>query len=98
MKTIDKKEIQRLATTLMFNLDESELETVMDHTEGFLKNIDTLLAIDTTGVDPMFYPIEDVKSYLREDEVSHVASQADVLVNAPKKEGDYFEIVQVVEK
>ena len=55
-------------------------------------------AIDTKGVDPMTYPFEYERSNLREDEESHLLELDDVFKNAPRRKGDFFEIVQVIDK
>ena len=98
MKKIEIEEIKRLASTLMFELNDGELYALSENSTNFLNQVDFVQSIDTDGIEPMCYPFEDVKTYLREDEVTHTITQEEAFKNAPKTEGDYFEIVQVIEK
>ena len=46
----------------------------------------------------MSYPLDNVFGTLREDVVDHTLDIEDAFKNAPKTEGDYVEVVQVIQK
>lgn len=93
-----KMNFEKLQTDLMIRLSDEELETIKQKSENFKYHLTLLHKIDVTGVEPMTYPNEALRTSLREDEVSHVISQEVAFKNAPKTNSDYFEIVQVIEK
>lgn len=98
MEKFDRNYIQKLASDLMFELTMDEVIQVEADSVAFMEQIKELQEIDTESVSMMSYPFETTRSSLREDVVTHVISQETAFKNAPKTEGDYFEIVQVVEK
>ncbi|NMB18833.1 MAG: Asp-tRNA(Asn)/Glu-tRNA(Gln) amidotransferase subunit GatC [Erysipelothrix sp.] len=91
-------DVKKLANTLMLELTEEEISKIEEKGDTFLHLVDVLKAIDTKGVDPMTYPFEYERSNLREDEESHLLELDDVFKNAPRRKGDFFEIVQVIDK
>ena len=91
-------DVKKLANTLMLELTEEEISRIEGKGDTFLHLVDVLKAIDTKGVDPMTYPFEYERSNLREDEESHLLELDDVFKNAPRRKGDFFEIVQVIDK
>ncbi len=95
---IEKKEIVRLAKSIMFSLDEETVDKIHDNSEVFLNHVDRVLKIDTEGVEGQFYPFEEVRHSLREDTVDKVITYEEAFKNAPKVEGDFFEVIQVVDK
>lgn len=98
MEKMDKNLIRKLAKDLMFELSEAEIESIHADSNNFMSQVNVLQAIDTEGVEVMSYPIETETSWLREDNVDHVLEQEAAFENAPRVQGDYFEIVKVVNK
>lgn len=98
MKKIDKALIDTLSRDCKFQLSaEEEAEILAEKTE-FMTMLSYLNLIDTEAVKPMCYPFEAATSYLRPDEISHISEQKLIFKNAPHREGDYFEVVEVVKK
>lgn len=93
-----KMNFDKLQKDLMIQLSESELKTIKEKSENFKYHLTLLDKIDVTGIEPMTYPNESLRTSLREDEVSHVISQEEAFKNAPKTNSDYIQIVQVIEK
>lgn len=98
MKKLNESEIKTLARDLMFELSDKEAKEFSENSENFFFNLELVEAIDTEGVQPMSYPLDSVFGTLREDVVDHVLDIEDAFKNAPKTEGDYVEVVQVIQK
>ncbi len=98
MKKIDKNLIEKLSSDLMLTLTDDEVKDIEANIPIFTGYIQQLQSIDTDGVEAMNYPFDAPTSWLRDDVVSHVIDQELAFENAPTRDGDYFEIVKVVNK
>jgi aspartyl-tRNA(Asn)/glutamyl-tRNA(Gln) amidotransferase subunit C len=95
-KILSSHYIKELAADIMLDLTEKEIQDIKKTENSIREKFLKVLTIDTDHVKPMYFPIDDVHYYLREDNSYHVANQQDVLANAPTKDGDYITIVKVV--
>jgi aspartyl-tRNA(Asn)/glutamyl-tRNA(Gln) amidotransferase subunit C len=59
--------------------------------------VDQLSKVDTDDVEPLIFMTDSI-NVLREDEVKETITQAQALMNAPKKDSDYFKIAKVLKK
>lgn len=88
MDTNNKTYFKKLANQIMFDLNDEEVMTLQQDFDDLLKQIQLLDEIDTTGIREMIFPFEAETTFLRDDVVDEVLSQADALMNAPEvKEG-----------
>ena len=90
--TVDK--IAHLAR-LEFNA-EAKVQIIKDMS-NMLTFVEKLNELNTDGVKPLVY-MTDETNILREDEVKSTMTQQEALMNAPKKDSDYFKVPKVVEK
>jgi aspartyl-tRNA(Asn)/glutamyl-tRNA(Gln) amidotransferase subunit C len=95
---IDKNEIVRLANSIMFALDEETVDLIHENSEVFMDHVERVMAIDTKDLEGQYYPFEEVSHFLRDDIVGEVITYEEAFKNAPKVEGDFFEVIQVVDK
>ncbi|GAB3828656.1 hypothetical protein GCM10028895_42460 [Pontibacter rugosus] len=58
--------------------------------------VDQLRELDTENIEPLIHMSEEV-NVLREDEVRNTVSHEEALLNAPKKDSDYFRVPKVME-
>ncbi|XP_059485776.1 glutamyl-tRNA(Gln) amidotransferase subunit C, mitochondrial [Neocloeon triangulifer] len=58
--------------------------------EAAVQLADTIAAVDTKGVQPLYTVLEDRSLYLEKDEVTDGNCKKEVLANASKTEEDYF--------
>jgi aspartyl-tRNA(Asn)/glutamyl-tRNA(Gln) amidotransferase subunit C len=89
--------IDRLAhlARLQFNEDEKKaLKTDLEKMIGF---VEKLKEVDTTGVEPLLH-ITDAENVWREDEVDQTITKAEVLLNAPQTDGNFFKVPKVIKK
>jgi aspartyl-tRNA(Asn)/glutamyl-tRNA(Gln) amidotransferase subunit C len=92
-KTVD--EVAHLAR-LEFADDAAKNEMVSDMNR-MLAFVEKLNELDTKGVEPLIY-MTDESNVLREDVVKETISQKEALLNAPKKDSDYFKAPKVIDK
>ena len=97
MKKIEKSMITALAKDHMFAFNDAELEKLETESELFLSELEFLNGVDTSSVDAMSMPYEEVETdYLREDVAQVGMSLEDVFMNAQVRQDDFFEIVKVL--
>ena len=77
-------------------LPEEEKEKMTGELEQILAYMDTLNALDTSGVEPMSH-VCPVKNVVREDEVAPAFDRAELLRNAPATDGEAFLVPRAVE-
>jgi len=92
----DAEYFKSLAHQLMFDLSDAEAKDIVNEFNTLNSQLALLDAINTDGIEPMVYPFEEETSYLRADEVSHVISQEDALLNVDKKLEGHFVLPKVV--
>lgn len=97
MKEVDKKMVQSLADSLMIEMSEEEIESVVNDT-SFYELLIFMQNIDTDGVAMMHVPFDEETTYLREDVETHVLERDVVMKNAPKHNDEMIEVVQVIDK
>jgi aspartyl-tRNA(Asn)/glutamyl-tRNA(Gln) amidotransferase subunit C len=78
------------------SLPQAEKEKMTGELEQIIAYMDTLNALDTTGVEPMSH-VFPVKNVLREDEVQPSFDRAELLKNAPNRDEDAFLVPKTVE-
>ena len=96
MEEFSKEMLKKLANNVMFDLNEEELSELQDDFKDYLKQLDLLNKIDTSGVEEMVYPFETPTHFLRSDEVNYVLSASEALANAPKQSQGYIVVPKVV--
>lgn len=92
---IDNALVERLAELSKLEFDAAEKERIKGDLQGILNLIEKLNEVNTDGVQPLIYMNEEV-NVLREDEVKGEVSKADALLNAPRKDSDYFRVPKVL--
>lgn len=98
MSQLTKEDVKKLARNLMFDLSDAEITDIQEEFTTLMKQLELLDVIDTEDVIPMVTPFETPSVFLREDSVSNVLEAEDALLNAPKREGQYFVIPKVVKE
>jgi aspartyl-tRNA(Asn)/glutamyl-tRNA(Gln) amidotransferase subunit C len=94
---IDRKDVEHVARLTRLALTEAELERMREQLNSILAHLDTLRAVDTTGVEPTSHAV-DVVNVMREDEVEPCLPQDAVLGNAPDRSGELFRVPRIIEE
>ena len=97
---ISKSELEILAKKLMFEMKDSEYETLEKEFDIILKQMDLIGNIkDIDKVSPMTFPFEldNDDSYLREDIYNNEISFNDMIANIKDYEDNRVKVPKVVE-
>jgi len=94
---IDKKVVTKVALLSRLELNENERELYSSQLAAILSYIGKLNEIDTKNVQPTSHVLPNLKNVFRKDALKRSLDVADVLGNAPSKEGDFFRVPQVIE-
>lgn len=85
-----------LAKQLRFELTDEEAIGISEEFSILINQMNLLNKIDTEGVQPMVYPIEEVTTFLRDDVADQILSAHEALKNAPSTKNGFFVTKKVV--
>lgn len=95
---MDKETLVMLANKLMFTMDDSEYDTLLDEFDTILKQMDLIGKIKgIENVEPMVYPFELNNVSLREDEVMEELEIDEILTNSGSTLYNQVKLPKVVE-
>jgi aspartyl-tRNA(Asn)/glutamyl-tRNA(Gln) amidotransferase subunit C len=94
---IDIKTVERIAELSKLEFDEEGKKSIQNDLSRILSFVEKLNEVDTSGVEPLIYMIEE-KGQLRNDEAKNTVSQQEALKNAQKKDSDYIKVPRVLKK
>ena len=95
---MDKETLMMLANKLMFTMDDSEYDTLLEEFDTIIKQMDLIGKIDgIDNVEPMVYPILLSDVVLREDMVKDELEIDDILVNSGNNLYNQVRLPKVVE-
>ena len=90
------KQVRHIAWLARLGLSEEEVEKVSLQLSNILENFEILKEVDTADVPPATHTIP-LQNVFRKDDVVESYSQAEILSNAPKQEGDCFKVQAILE-
>lgn len=93
---VDDPTVRRIAHLARIAVADDEVERLRGELNGMLSFIEQLLEVDVEGIEPMT-SVAPMTIKKRSDEVTDGEIAADILKNAPAKEGGYFLVPKVVE-
>ncbi len=91
------EEVREVAKLARLELTEDEMSTYAEQLTKVLDYVELLNEVDTEGVEPMVHAL-DQGNVFRPDEVRPCLSPQDALANAPKTDGKYFQVPQVIDQ
>jgi aspartyl-tRNA(Asn)/glutamyl-tRNA(Gln) amidotransferase subunit C len=91
------KELEELARTARLGLSDLEREMFPEQISHILAYAKQLAAVDTEGVAPTIYPLEQA-GVLREDEVLPSLPREKALANAREVVDGYFRVPRIIEE
>ena len=94
---ITREEVDHVARLARLQLSDAEKERMRRELDGILSYIDKLRALDTEGVPPTSHAVP-MTNVMREDEPAPSLPQADMLLNAPDRTGDFFRVPKILEE
>lgn len=93
---IDRAVLDKIAHLARLEFDEKDAEKMMRDMTAIVDWVEKLKEVDTDGVEPLTTMSHEI-NVLREDEVKEHLSHDRALLNAPKKDTDYFRVPKVLE-
>ena len=94
--SLDKDQVQHIATLARLTLGNDELVDVTDKLSRIVDFVDQLQSAPTDGVLPMAHPLNQVQR-LRPDAVTEVNERDRFQANAPQVERGFYVVPKVIE-
>jgi aspartyl-tRNA(Asn)/glutamyl-tRNA(Gln) amidotransferase subunit C len=94
--SISREDVEHVAYLARLGLSEEEKTRLAEQLSNILDHMRVIDRLDTSAIPPTAQVIP-LRSVTREDEVRPSADLADILNNAPRREGDYFLVPPVLE-
>ncbi|MES2790629.1 MAG: Asp-tRNA(Asn)/Glu-tRNA(Gln) amidotransferase subunit GatC [Planctomycetota bacterium] len=95
-ETLDAEKVRKVAILARLKLSEAEIDDYTNKLGSVLKYVDTLNEVDTEGVAPMVHAVE-LSNVFRADAVQPSLPREAALKNAPKSDGVFFLVPQILE-
>ena len=89
--------IEHIAHLSRLSFDGAEKVNIKKDMENIISFMGQLAEIDTEGVEPLVFMSQEI-NVLREDIPAVTITHEEALLNAPKKDTDYFRIPKVLSK
>lgn len=90
-------EVKKVASLARLSLSDEELATYGEQLTKILSYVEVLDEVDITDATPMPHAV-DLQNVLREDERRPSLAREDALSNAPKTDGKYFQVPQILDQ
>lgn len=94
---VDNELIDKLAALAKLEFDETSKEEIKADLQRILSFVEKLNELDTDAVEPLIY-MSDERNVMRDDVIISEITHEEALLNAPKKDSDYFRVPKVVDK
>ncbi|WP_462324678.1 Asp-tRNA(Asn)/Glu-tRNA(Gln) amidotransferase subunit GatC [Desulfoplanes sp.] len=92
---ITREDVNKIASLARLEIGEDQAALFAGQMDTILAYMDKLNGLDTTGIAPLYSPVEH-STVLREDEVVTTCSRDSILENAPDEDGRYFIVPKIV--
>jgi aspartyl-tRNA(Asn)/glutamyl-tRNA(Gln) amidotransferase subunit C len=84
-----------IATLARLEISPGQASSLGAQMDDILGYMDKLNELDTGSIEPMYTPVEQ-PGFLRADEVAKEFERAQILLNAPESDGEYFIVPRIV--
>jgi aspartyl-tRNA(Asn)/glutamyl-tRNA(Gln) amidotransferase subunit C len=93
---IDRTHLDKIAHLARLEFDEKDAEKMMQDMTAIVDWVEKLKEVNTDGVEPLTTMSYEINMF-RQDVATEHLSHERALVNAPKKDEDYFRVPKVIE-
>ena len=94
--SVDVETVKRVARLARIRVSDEEAAGLSGELNGILTWVEQLNEVDVSGVEPMTSVLPTAMKK-RVDAITEGGDAADILANAPARDGDYFVVPKVVE-
>ncbi|NBU92169.1 MAG: Asp-tRNA(Asn)/Glu-tRNA(Gln) amidotransferase subunit GatC [Flavobacteriia bacterium] len=91
---IDDALIDHLSHLSRLKFEGKDRENLKNDLDKIVQFLQKLNEVDTDHVEPLIFMSQEV-NFLRKDEISSEITKSEALLNAPKKDSDYFRVSKV---
>ncbi len=98
--SLTHSDISRIARLARLELSDNEKDRFIDQLNAFFDVVETMRAVDTTGIEPLAHPVavfQDVALRLQEDCATEPNHREDNQRSAPAVERGLFLVPKVIE-
>ena len=88
---IDKETIRKIAHLARLEFKDEDEEVLLKDFNKILDWMDKLNEVNTDDVEPLIHMSEEI-NVMREDVADNTLKHEEALLNAPKKDSDYFRV------
>ena len=92
---VNKELVDKLATLAKLEFDADKKKEIIKDLTQIISFVEKLNELDTSDVEPLIFMTDEV-NLLRADELKHDITHEEALLNAPKKDSDYFKAPKVL--
>lgn len=89
--------VDHIAHLARLEFEGEKKAAIKQDMENIISFMEVLTKVDTENVEPLIFMNDEV-NHLREDVAEVTLTQKEALLNAPKKDSDYFRIPKVLDK
>lgn len=93
--SVTRKDVEYIAQLARLRFKDEELEKFTHQLNEILNYIEKLNELDTTNVEPLNHPIENVNIF-RNDELKESVKTENALKNAPDSTDELFKVPKVI--
>jgi aspartyl-tRNA(Asn)/glutamyl-tRNA(Gln) amidotransferase subunit C len=101
--SLDQSDVKRLAILAQLDLDDEHIAGTLDKLNSIFKLVETMKAVDTTGVEPLAHPVaafaspQQLALRLRDDVVTEPNRREDYQKPAPAVQDGLYLVPKVIE-
>jgi aspartyl-tRNA(Asn)/glutamyl-tRNA(Gln) amidotransferase subunit C len=93
---VNKETVKKIAHLSRLQFTDQEENQLVGEMNNILSWMEKLNELDTTAVEPLIHMSAEL-NVVREDIVKDELPHKNALLNAPKKDSDYFRVPKVIE-
>jgi aspartyl-tRNA(Asn)/glutamyl-tRNA(Gln) amidotransferase subunit C len=93
---VDKQTLENIAHLARLRFDEAQTEKMISEMSKILSWMEKLNEIDTEAISPLIHISQEI-NVLRNDEAQPSLEHEKGLLNAPKRDANYFRVPKVIE-
>lgn len=93
--SLSREDVEKVALLARLRLSDEELQTLTPQLAAIVSYVEQLAELDTSGVEPMAHAVERTNVF-RADEPRPSLPVKDALSNAPKQDGECYQVPAVL--
>jgi len=93
---LSREEVKKVAVLARLKLSDTEIDSLTTQMGKILGFVESLNEVQTDGVEPMVHAME-LRNVFREDQARPSLPRDEALKNAPKTDGKYFLVPQIID-